>query len=377
MERISNILVYVNCFAAFHGLFLAIILFTKKNNRRANRILGAMVLLFSCSLLGPIYVTSGLYLELWWLSPFINAIPYSFAPLLYLYIRTLTEPQSRLSAKTAYHFSPSILFFFIYSSIYLIPPEQISRYFENLYFKSSTIAYLSISISLSQAFVYIFLCLRITHAHAAKIKNSYSEIDRIGLEWIRYLVSLFIIIWIIAVGLQSLLPEALIQNRTDDAITYFLLSLFIFSIGYRGLIQPEIFGADEIRDNSPIDVSKYKKTGLTATEAEEIKGRLIQVMERSKPFLDPVLTLPQLAEQMTISAHQLSQVINDNLNQNFYRFINQYRVQEAQLQLKQKDGQDKKLIQIAFDSGFNSLSTFNRVFKNFSKMSPSQYRIRD
>ncbi|MCP4155795.1 MAG: AraC family transcriptional regulator, partial [bacterium] len=212
------------------------------------------------------------------------------------------------------------------------------------------------------------------------------------LAWIRHLVVLFIAIWVVAAGLQSFLPEELISAKLDDAITYFLLSLFIFTIGYRGMSQPEIFDLQPQAPQEPpreketqeqheqppqasaVKTKKYEKTGLSPEQSVTVSERLLALMKESRLYLNPSLTLPQVAAEMNLPVHQLSQVINDNMDRNFYRFINGYRIKEAMQRLENPQTTGDKLIKIAFDSGFNSLSTFNRVFKDFNGQSPSQFR---
>ncbi len=374
MTQFIKIVFIINSIAAIHGVFLSIILITKKKNQIANKILALMVLLFSIGILFPLYVSSGIYIKLWWLSPFFNSLFYSFGPLLYMYIKSLTTPQFQLSKKYFLHMIPMALSLLYYSSIFFLPSKMHQNFLYETYFEINLISYISMFISLSQVLFYIILCFRLFRMHSKNIRKSYSELGNVSLIWIRHLVVLIIAIWITAVGLQSFLPEELIKTKMDDAITFFLLSLFIFTIGYRGLSQPEIFDLHPEKMTSENRAVKYEKTGLSIEKSIEVKNRLLLMMNESKPFTEPALTLPQLSNMMGLTIHQLSQVINDNMGQNFYRFINNYRVNEAKERLENSNSVDDKLVKIAFDSGFNSLSTFNRVFKDISGESPSQFR---
>ncbi|MCP4213212.1 MAG: AraC family transcriptional regulator [bacterium] len=391
MKQYINILTIVNCIAAVHGVFLSFILAGKKKNRKANIILAAMVLFFSIGVVGPVYVATGLYVDFWWLAPFLHSLPYSFGPLLYFYIKALTTPGFRFSRLQWLHALPIGLSGAYFGAVFFMTETVGQEFLYNAYFKVSAVTYISIVLSLAQALVYILLCLKLFKSHSQKIKKSYSDLEKINLAWIRHLLVLFIVAWVVTVGLQSLLPEELLAKKLDDAITFFLLSLFIFTIGYRGLSQPEIFDLQpieqeekgeegdvrqeaEAEDVSPAKTKKYEKTGLSSAQSLSVKERLLGLMTESRLYLEPTLTLPQVAEQMNLPVHQLSQVINDNMEQNFYRFINSYRIKEAMQRLGDSRTAGDKLIKIAFDSGFNSLSTFNRVFKELNGQSPSQYR---
>lgn len=378
MEQFLKILRIICYIAAFHGIFLSIILIAKKQNNKANHILALIVLLFSVGITQLLYVSSGTYLKLWWLSPFYGGLPYTFGPLLYFYIRALTQSRFHFRRRDILHALPSIIFILLYSVIFFIPGINKSALLHKIYFETSVFSYISVVLSLTQALIYILLCLQLLKNHLIRIKGSYSELAKINLEWIRHLVILFILIWLIAVGLQSLLPEKMILEKLDDAVTYFLLSIFIFIIGYRGMSQPQIFTQEKTssdnRQPHGHEPTKYEKSGLSGEKSEQYKKVLLGLMSEQKLYHDPGLTLAQVSEKSAIPPHHLSQVINDLMNQNFYMFVNRYRVREAVSRLKNAETSNDKLIKIAFDSGFNSLATFNRVFKKISGQSPSQFR---
>ena len=97
-------------------------------------------------------------------------------------------------------------------------------------------------------------------------------------------------------------------------------------------------------------------------------------METDKPYLNSELTLRELAGKLSMSTHNLSEILNTRLNQNFYDFINRYRVEEVKRRLAENESEKYNLIAIAFDSGFNSKSAFNTIFKKQTGTTPSQYR---
>src|SRR5690625_577176 len=97
-------------------------------------------------------------------------------------------------------------------------------------------------------------------------------------------------------------------------------------------------------------------------------------MKANKPYLESDLTLPKLAEELDLSTHHLSQVINEMHGKNFFNFINKYRVAEVKRKIQDPEFQNYSLLGIAYESGFNSKSAFNRVFKNVTGMTPSEYR---
>jgi len=99
-------------------------------------------------------------------------------------------------------------------------------------------------------------------------------------------------------------------------------------------------------------------------------------LEREKPNLNPAVTINDLAQKLNIPLRYLSQVINDSLNQNFYDFINSYRIKEA-LKYLSDSGRDKMtILEILYEAGFNSKSTFYKVFKDHTGESPTEYKKR-
>ncbi len=118
----------------------------------------------------------------------------------------------------------------------------------------------------------------------------------------------------------------------------------------------------------------YKNSSLTDTDREKYKASILEVMKEEKPYLDPDLRLAELASKLGMSTSHFSEVLHYCFKENFYNFINFYRVLEAQELMKKPHYKETKIIAIAFDAGFKSKTTFNRVFKNYTGQTPSEYR---
>jgi AraC-like DNA-binding protein len=117
-----------------------------------------------------------------------------------------------------------------------------------------------------------------------------------------------------------------------------------------------------------------RKYQLAPDVADRYVKKLLLVMETEKPYLDPCLHIDQLAEKICIPGYQLSQLINKKLNRNFFDFINEYRINKAIGKLSGPEGKTKNILQIAYEVGFNSRSSFNTAFKKFTGASPSQFK---
>ncbi|MFK7833781.1 MAG: helix-turn-helix domain-containing protein [Winogradskyella sp.] len=131
---------------------------------------------------------------------------------------------------------------------------------------------------------------------------------------------------------------------------------------------------DYTLETSRSALKPYKNSSLTIEKREQYKKCILEFMTNEKPFLNPEMTQSDLAQQLAISSHHFSEVLYYNMEQNFYNFINSYRILEAQKLMKDPDYKDTKILAIAFDSGFKSKSTFNRIFKNHTGVTPSEYR---
>ena len=103
-------------------------------------------------------------------------------------------------------------------------------------------------------------------------------------------------------------------------------------------------------------------------------NKLLQIMQEEKPYLDSNLKIQHLAEKAGVSSHHLSQIINENLNQNYADFVNSYRINEAKRLLLSPEYEQEKILSIAFDAGFQNKATFNVSFKKYTGMSPTEFK---
>ena len=120
-------------------------------------------------------------------------------------------------------------------------------------------------------------------------------------------------------------------------------------------------------------VAKYQKTKLKEDYVKERYQELLDYMESNKSFTDNNLTLDKLAGQLDISENKLSQVINTQSKDNFFEFVNKYRVEMVIRKMEEGEHKTSTLLGLAFDSGFNSKASFNRAFKRITGVTPTDY----
>lgn len=154
-------------------------------------------------------------------------------------------------------------------------------------------------------------------------------------------------------------------------VSFFLTGLAVFFFITRRLHRRSRSG--ENFSLFPHD-DKYKTFSLPMKKARQYRARVLEFMEKEKPYLDPEITMPKLAEMMDMSKEELSYVVNKELRLNFNAFLNEYRIREAKERLRDPRENRYVILKIAHDVGFNSKSSFNLVFKNLTGLSPSEYR---
>ena len=215
-------------------------------------------------------------------------------------------------------------------------------------------------------FFYLLASLKVIIDYRFKIKNSFSSIERINLSWMVFVLAGFSVKWSADVwmyfngifGLSQELPLV---------ISRLALFLFVNIVIYKGLKQPEIF-------SGILEVHPAKKPFLSKSLEEQYLEKLSTYMEEKKPYLNPDITLMDLAEQALIPYRALSEVINNRLKQNFYDFINSYRIHESKKLLSEKSDRFKTILEVLYEVGYNSKSSFNNAFKKFTGMTPTEYR---
>ena len=152
---------------------------------------------------------------------------------------------------------------------------------------------------------------------------------------------------------------------------------YVGYVGGAGLYAAGVYVASMIvlRENKiHANGRKYETNRLSGDKSAALKQHLGELMEGEKPYLSPDLTLPKLAASLSVSANDLSRVINEQFGKSYAEFVNGFRIEEAKRKLEDPSNRDAKIARVAFDCGFNSLSTFKTLFKKQTTQTPSRYR---
>jgi AraC-like DNA-binding protein len=365
MEYIIPILYIGISQSFFAGLLVA----TKKPISTADRFMAAWLFMICIELISALINSTGLEMYSF---PFIT---FTYGPLQYLYVLFITQPQRKFSWFSLLHFIPFAAFFTV-SVIFrsqplvrdlrgfLIPDELIS-----LRIVYSICFFLSITVYSTLTFINIW-------KHQKNLKNlvSYSS-GVMTLNWLKFLSIGFYVSYFTLFIFGGLNIIGNYIPFDPYFIIFGFITIFSFAFSFYSIRQPVIFGNEDIyfaADKK--EPERYLKSGLKDGQADSLLKSLIDFVENQKVYLDRDLTIQDLSRRTGIPRHYITQVLNEKHGRNFFTFINEYRVKEVLKRFSDTRFDNYTILAIAFDSGFNSKTTFNSIFKAITGKTPSQYR---
>lgn len=361
---------------AIHGVALSLLLVTKKVNQLSNRILGVLMFIFAIDLMMAAYQGLGLYQQY----PHFIGLDYTitmlYGPLLYLYAETLIRGGKRLNKWEWAHFIPFLAFLMYSLPVYFSSAdEKITLLDANggLQYGPDFITHLKVGYNL----IYIPFILRLLYSFRKKVKASYSSLDRKNLDWLQGFV-LGGFLMALAATILHTLNSVYGANPMYSNLTLLGVTVYVYSIGYMGLRQPEFFAPvlDDIasKKHPAKETAAYSKSGLSEEKGKQLMDKLRKLMETEKLYTNNELSLRELSDRMEITPHNLTEIINRFAGKNFYDFVNSYRVEEVKRRLKQADSKKLTVLALGMEAGFNSKSTFNSVFKKHTGMTPTEFK---
>ncbi len=383
---------------AVQGVLLAGALAAYRANRTANRLLAALVFAFTIHLVASVYYAAGLVARLPYFFGVSYGLPWLYGPLAYLYAVAASDRSRRLTRRDALHLVPFALVLIATFKFYLLSgPEKVALFDRIRRGAAPRVLQILDPTKYLSGIAYTIGTAMLLMRHRRRVKESYSTIERVNLHWLLLLLGAAAAIWLVATVSELVIaasPDA--GRRGGDDVVALAIALFVYAIGYMGLRQPEIFRFElvdetapqalppslpavvvEPREAVPPTVSttmRYERSGLGPNEAAALKASLLAVMAADRPYRDPDLTLASLAGQLDTSPHKLSEVLNSELSQTFYDFVNRYRIEEVRRRLTDDGSKHLTVLALAMDAGFASKSTFNQVFKKYTGQTPSKYR---
>ncbi len=297
----------------------------------------------------------------------LTSIPifyYLLGPLLYLYVLSMCTKNFHLQSRYWVHgivFILLVLFVIVRLLFFNSESNYSWTYLEALI--SQIILHVQIACYIVASFVSI-------HKYRIEIKNHFAAIEQINLSWLLFIIFAFAAMW----GTDFIAFIINISFEDTGRIGYYLIVcsitinlLFANYLVYKGLRQPEVFTGMKAPE-------KYSGSKITDEESKKKLNQLKDLMRKQKPYLNPDLTIKDLSEQTNTHHKFLSQIINSQLGQNFYDFVNQYRIKEAQEIMIKNTDEKMTILEIIYEVGFNSKSAFNNAFKKNTGKTPSEFK---
>lgn len=290
---------------------------------------------------------------------------YVYAPGLYLYILRLIR-NYRFRYYDLLHFLPFLCFtIYLCFTFYFEPAEiKIDRIYRHSVLNHSLWISLVVLLHI-QIVTYIILGILAVRRYRRRIKNYYASVEKINYSWIKFIFLSVILLWLVDLlrFISNLSNMASFHSIEVILFSGFLLLCYV--IIYKAVRQPAIFNISYLQQE--------RKPSLSESVREKYGKILLDYMDSEKPYLDPDITLPELAKKVAIPVRSLSEIINNDLNKNFYDFINSYRIRESERLLKEST-RFKTVLEVLYEVGFNSKTAFHNAFKKNTGMTPTQYK---
>jgi len=337
-----------------------------KVNRKANYWFGAFLFLWSTFWLDEILSYTGIYNVTQHYKGLVYIIQFFTPVVFYASILLYTNPNFKFhAADLKYLILPA--FYFIIIILQQSADEESQKLFRLV----------SLGLILVQVILYTTLAYLKIRKHQKKIMSFASNTNDIDLSWLKYIIlSIFLLSIVIT------LYNVFFNSLTLGAFINLFLLIIILIVSYNSVKQKEIFPLDENQRKEIIQINEEEQSGelrrkvVPDSELETLKLKLNELMKLQKPYLDSELNLIKLSELANMKPHQLSYVINTGYNENFFGLINSYRVEKAKELLVKAEMNKLSMLGIAFESGFNSKTSFNTTFRKITGQTPSDFKRR-
>jgi len=355
---------------ALQGLFVASILFhTSKGNLLANKLLAILILAFSYTRFLAFVSLSELY-RLW---PHLlssgGPLWFILAPLYYFYVKALLAQPIRWNRFSVLHALPALVVLFYMFPYYLLPAESklgMMAAPDQSGMARLTMLFFSLLYGL-QNIVYLRLCIKNLQSQAMANNGAAITAKPAHRSWLKFLFTLmmlFAVFHVVVAGVEFVQKRDLVEM---DYLPMAFFTIMVYAIAYLAMQQPEKLFPP------PLRIRKSWPREVLPLETGEAVKQLRKIMETEKPYLDCNLKYSDLAAKLGISVRHLSRVLNEELGISFNDFVNAYRIKEVQAQLLNQENGEHTLLAIALEAGFNSKTSFNRIFKDHTGMTPTEF----
>jgi AraC-like DNA-binding protein len=379
-EVIFNTHDVVLLMTAYQCVLFAILLLTVKREKPVSNFFLAFFLLQQAAIPLDILISFGAefrQVALSWSPNLFYVFGFGYwleAPFLLWYTRSLIYKNYRLTKKDLWYLAPFFAYLIYQILFYYRLDMQDKLHLQEVYDLFTAPQYMNYVTLFREIFraALSVLCIMEIRRYSRHIKTNFSDIERLDLTWLNILVVGFLLIHLWAVLVAALILTSVsfgittnfeLMGLIGNYTTFFMVSVLIyFSLGHSSVFE----GIDT--------TAEPKGETLKSKISESDVERINVYMQTEKPYTQSGLNLERLAAQLKMQPRVLSYIINRTFDCNFFEFINNYRVEEAKLLLSDPAQENKTMLDIMLDAGFNSKATFNTLFKKKVGMTPSEYR---
>lgn len=348
--------VLLSVMGAMQGLLLAFFLYFSKKTGLAGNYLSFFTLVFSVGLLEQFISPLKEHPFLFVFPDLLGVSSYLYGPFLYEYI--YVSIYSKPSKKYHKHF---LLFYYTFSMVIILASLKLLFGFEISLQITYYYEIVAFEILFIQLFFYCYkslkLLLGVENELSLNLKN-----------WLKYLTISLLSIYLLSYVSTNLMLMGFNFEELLLGIVQLGCVIVVYSFSYHALLQPATINHEDKK------LPKYNNSSILEENKEEYLSKIDQLIEQEKLYLDPSLTLSKLADLIGVNRFYISQVINESKDKSFPDYINAYRIERSKALLKNDKTKHYTILAIAYESGFNSKTSFNNAFKKHTGLTPSAYR---
>jgi AraC-like DNA-binding protein len=366
-----NLTPYISAVSLGVLVFITVLLFVDRQRAPGTRYLLTLLVILGLIIAGRLFFHLGSALLIY--MPFlVFPAMFFYAPSIYLYCEiALFNRKPNLLQKVGFTAFP-IMAFVVHTAFHFSFGEM--RDAAAITSQGGMIAFYSrtlFAVAVAYNLVFLSLSWWNIRIYNRSYQENFAGSDRDQLQWLKTLVvlNIFLVVSFLC-GLTVIavydlkIPSTPVEGVVALGLIYVVLYYFIRKPAVFSLPKPAAGKAS----------AKYQKQNLSEEERKTYLAKIENYLSEEKPFLDDKVTLSALSRELGIPAHHFSMVINIERNTNFYNFINTYRVEEAKSLLTRPDMDDETVLDIALMAGFQSKAGFNKVFKEITGLTPSEFR---
>lgn len=363
-------------FGYFLALLFAVLFWLRgwKEERLSDKLLGFVLFFLAMEIQDYTFGFAGINILWEKFEGFPRYFSLAFAPTIYFYLRAQINRDFRFKPAQYLHYVPYLVYFLVNFIVFIQGKNAVDTFRASAI--SNWLGWLE-TVAIWSSYVYYFYkSLRIYKDYRRWAETQFSDIESISFVWLRNFIYLIIAGEVFKLS-WSIADKALGDLPFEQDWWWHLLTVAIICyVGIKGYSQTQPNKINYEAGKGGVEIAPDEmKNNSRAKDNLELKNKLEQIMEQQKVFLEPGLTLSELATKLKTNTSALSATINMFFGKNFNDYINQYRVEEFKSQINRPENQNYTLLAVAFDCGFNSKATFNRAFRKITGKSPKDLKL--